>query len=69
MVWWGEGGPINLGALIAHHTPTATSYSGTLWIIMNKTGNERINVTLRRIHKTIFAVEKQQVLHILNVCM
>jgi len=27
------------------------------------------NVTLRRVRATIFAVEKQQVLHILNVCL
>jgi len=32
------------------------------------TGNVRINVTLRRVRETIFAAEKQQVLHILYLC-
>lgn len=35
----------------------------------NKTSNARINVALRRLRETIFAVEKQYVLHILSVCL
>jgi hypothetical protein len=35
----------------------------------SKTGNVRINVTLRRVRITIFVVEKQYVLHILSVCL
>ena len=34
---------------------------------INKTGNVHINITLRRVHVTTVAVEKQKVLHILNV--
>jgi hypothetical protein len=34
----------------------------------NKTGNERINVTLRCLRATTVAVEKQLILHILSVC-
>jgi hypothetical protein len=33
------------------------------------TGNVRINITVRRVHVTIVAVEKQTVLHILGVCV
>jgi hypothetical protein len=33
----------------------------------NKTGNVRINVTLRRVRVTIVATEKQKVLHILSL--
>jgi len=36
---------------------------------LNKTGDVRIKVTLRRVRVTIFAREKQGVLHILNVCL
>jgi len=35
----------------------------------NKRDNARINVTLRRVHVTVVAVEKQYVLHILSVCL
>jgi len=35
----------------------------------SKTGIVRINVTLMRVRVTIVAVEKQSVLHILNVCL
>jgi hypothetical protein len=34
---------------------------------LNKTGNVRINVLLSRFLETIFAMEKQQILHILSV--
>jgi len=33
----------------------------------NKTGNINISVILSRVHVTIVAVEKQQILHILSV--
>jgi len=36
---------------------------------INKTGNACINATLRSIHATIVAVEKQELLHILSVCL
>jgi hypothetical protein len=36
--------------------------------VSNKTGNMRINVALKRVRETIFAVEKQYVLQILCVC-
>ena len=35
--------------------------------VLNKTGNVRINVTLRRVREITVAVEKQAVLHILSV--
>jgi hypothetical protein len=35
----------------------------------NMTGNIRINVTARRFHAAIFAVEKQEILHIVSVCL
>jgi hypothetical protein len=38
-------------------------------IIINKTGNVHINVTLGRARETVVAVEKQLVLHILSVCL
>jgi len=34
-----------------------------------ETANVRINVTLRRVHATIFAVENHYVFHILSVCL
>jgi hypothetical protein len=34
----------------------------------NKTGNERINVTLWRFSLTVVAIEKQEVLHMLSAC-
>jgi hypothetical protein len=37
--------------------------------IYNKAGNVRINVTLRHLRVTTFAVEKQYVLRILSVCL
>jgi len=37
--------------------------------LINKTGNVCINVRLRRVSVTIFVVEKQEVLHILRVCL
>jgi hypothetical protein len=36
---------------------------------INRTDNVRINVTLRRVRVTIAAVQKQEVLHILSVCL
>jgi hypothetical protein len=36
---------------------------------VNKTRNLRINVTLRRVRVTIVAVQKQEALHILSVCL
>ena len=36
--------------------------------IINNTDNVRITLTLRRVHKTIFAVEEQSVVHI-SVCV
>jgi len=36
---------------------------------INKIGNVRINVALRRLRETIFGAEKQYVLHILSVCL
>jgi hypothetical protein len=38
------------------------------YLLKNKKGNVRINVTLRRVRVTIVAVKKQLVLHILSVC-
>jgi uncharacterized membrane protein YdbT with pleckstrin-like domain len=35
----------------------------------NKAGNERIDVTLRRLRATTVAVEKQLALHSLSVCL
>jgi len=35
----------------------------------DKTGNVRINLTQRRARAAIDSVEKQQVLHILRVCL
>jgi hypothetical protein len=35
----------------------------------DKTRNVRIAVTMRRFCETIVAMEKQQVLHILSVCL
>jgi len=43
---------------LATHPPFSTS--------VNKTGNVRINITLRRVRVTIIAVEKQEVLYILS---
>jgi len=43
-------------------SPTSTLYGVRLLSILrndNQTGNVRINVTLRRVHLTITAVEKQ----------
>jgi hypothetical protein len=43
-------------------SPTSTLYGVRLLSILrndNQTGNVRINVTLRRVHVTITAVEKQ----------
>jgi hypothetical protein len=42
--------------------------SGLLYEV-KKTGNVRINVTLRHVRATIIAVEKQLVLPILSVCL
>jgi hypothetical protein len=36
---------------------------------VKKTGNVRINLTLRRVRITIVAAEKQYILHILSVCV
>jgi hypothetical protein len=36
---------------------------------LNKTGDVCINVTLRRVRVTTGVLEKQVVLHILNVCL
>jgi hypothetical protein len=36
---------------------------------INKKGKVRINVKLMRVRKIIVAVEKQQVLHFLSVCL
>ena len=36
---------------------------------INRTGNVRINVTMRRVRVTIVAVQKQEILHILSVCL
>jgi len=36
---------------------------------LNKTGNVRANVTLTLVRETIFTVEEQKVLLILNVCV
>jgi len=38
-------------------------------LLINKTGSVRINVTMRRLRVIIVAVQKQQVLHSLNVCL
>jgi len=41
-----------------------------MWLsTINKTGNVRINATLRRVRESIVAVEKQTVLQILSVCL
>jgi hypothetical protein len=37
--------------------------------ITNMRGNVDINVTLRRLRVTTVAVEKQEILHILSVCL
>ena len=41
---------------------------GASWV-KNKMGDVRINVTLRRVRVTDVAVEKQQVLNVLSVCL
>jgi len=37
--------------------------------MFNKTGNARINITLRRVHLITVAVEKHRVWHIHNDCL
>jgi hypothetical protein len=37
--------------------------------VINKTGNVSVNVTLRRVCVTIFAVKSNNILHILSVCL
>jgi len=36
---------------------------------LNKTGNVRINVILRRGYVTVFAVQNGYILHVLSVCL
>jgi len=38
-------------------------------LIVNKKSSVLISVTMRRVHATTIAVEKQEVLHILSVCL
>jgi hypothetical protein len=38
-------------------------------LVLNKTGNVRINITLRCVCATLVAKEKQYVLNILIVCL
>ena len=42
---------------------------GVSWLTENNTDSVRYNVTFRRVHKTIFAVEEQWTLHILSWCV
>jgi len=37
--------------------------------VFNKTGNVRINVTLRRVRVTIIAVKQLYVLNVMSVCL
>jgi len=39
------------------------------WDDINKTGNVRITLTIRRLRVTTVAVQQQKVLHILSVCL
>jgi len=65
----GRGSRIILTALIAHHTPTATSCGGSRWINMNKTGNESINAIMRCVRKPNFWPLKSSKYYILGVCV
>ena len=51
--------------LYLSHEPSVVLH-GTLYY---RTGNVLVNVTLRRVRVTTVAVQKQEVLHILSVCL
>jgi hypothetical protein len=44
-------------------------HSNALPIVRNKTCNICINVTLRHVHEILVAMEKQEVLYTLSVCL
>jgi hypothetical protein len=46
---------------------TVISFIALVAVYPSKTGNVRVNVTLRRVSVTVVEVEKQYVLHILSV--
>ena len=64
----GTGNGLNVGEFIPDRG-CPREFSNSYKTNRNKTGNERINITLRRLRATTVAVEKQLVLHILSVCL
>ena len=64
----GTGNGLNVGEFIPYRSGPQ-EFRSSYKMCRNKTGNVRINVKFRRVLATTVAVEKQQVLHNLRVCL
>ena len=60
---------LNIHLLQTEDTNVESGYRIYNFIIFKRNSQSTCNITLRRLRETIVAYEKQQVLHILRVCL